>query len=186
MKKATIQFNSKCTLSNQQKNQMLLLVRPHCYQQYLVTIQLMIVVIKFYVKILNTEVQQVQKVSRPDVCWPVNQLSRVQENAKETHWNRVERVAKFLNGTKNDFLKIDCTDCTSITVFTDASFGCDNSTGKSTTGYAVFIGNGLISWGTKKQKTVSLSTTEAELVALCKGIQEGQYLRTLFSWSSAF
>ena len=63
--------------------------------------------------------------------------------------------------------------------FSDADWaGCVDSR-KSTSGYAFFLGNSLISWASKKQSIVALSSTEAEYVALCGAAQETVWLRNL-------
>ena len=63
--------------------------------------------------------------------------------------------------------------------FSDADWaGCVDSR-KSTSGYAFFLGKSLISWASKKQSIVALSSTEAEYVALCSATQETVWLRNL-------
>ena len=56
----------------------------------------------------------------------------------------------------------------------------DRSDRKSITGYAIKFGGSLISWKSKKQPTVALSTTEAEYMALAEAVKEVLWLVTLF------
>jgi hypothetical protein len=68
-----------------------------------------------------------------------------------------------------------------LTAYCDADWGSDISDRKSTSGFLVFLGQSLISWVSKKQITVAMSTMEAEFLALSTCIQEVLYLRTLLS-----
>ena len=68
-----------------------------------------------------------------------------------------------------------------VTTFTDSDFAGDLETRKSTTGFLVKVGDGLISWGSKRQSIVTLSTTEAEIIALIEGIKETTWCKQLLS-----
>jgi hypothetical protein len=61
--------------------------------------------------------------------------------------------------------------------FSDSDWGGDESR-CSVTGYVWFLHGGLIDWRTQKQKTVALSSTEAEYMALSRSVQNGLFLRT--------
>jgi len=68
-----------------------------------------------------------------------------------------------------------------FTTFTDANHAGNPDNGRSTSGYIVTMGTGAISWASKLQTIVALSTTEAEFVAACTAGQEIVWLRTLLS-----
>src|SRR5208282_2629348 len=63
--------------------------------------------------------------------------------------------------------------------YADADWGNDVDTRKSTTGYVFYTGRGAISWHSKRQPTITLSTMEAKYIALCTSIQEVLWLCSL-------
>jgi hypothetical protein len=65
--------------------------------------------------------------------------------------------------------------------YSDADHGGDKSTGRSTGAWIVKIGTGAISWSSKLQSMVTLSTTEAEYIAAVSAGQEILWLQNLFS-----
>ena len=98
------------------------------------------------------------------------------------HWQGIKRVLRYIQGTLNYGLifTADGTDST-LTGYSDADWGGDASTRRSTTGYAFQIQNNTISWCSKRQASVARSTTEAEYMALSLACQEGIWLRRLLS-----
>ncbi len=84
------------------------------------------------------------------------------------------RVLRYLQGTHNDG-----DDVIHMSGYCDSDWGGDMSDRKSTTGYGAFINKNLISWNTKKQPTVALSTAEAELMAIVEAIKEVSWMYQL-------
>ena len=68
---------------------------------------------------------------------------------------------------------------TVISIFTDADWAGDVDDRRSTSGFAVFIGPNLISWCSKKQRTVLRSSTKAEYKGLANGAAEGIWVDSL-------
>ena len=66
-----------------------------------------------------------------------------------------------------------------ISAYSDSDFAGDSRTRKLTSGFLIKLGNDLISWSSKKQSSVSLSTTESEFVAACGTVQEMIWLDRL-------
>lgn len=97
---------------------------------------------------------------------------------KEKHMKAVIRVIKYLNGTIN--YGICYTGETSLNVYSDSDWASTPSDRKSITGYIVTYSGGPISWKSKKQQVVALSTTEAECMALTESIKESLWLLQIF------
>jgi len=121
----------------------------------------------------------VTMVSRPDPCYAVNYLSRFQENPTDTHWNHLKRVLRYIKGTVN--LNLLFSNSTEPLIgYADADWanGADR---KSITGYCFKMYGCLVSWKTQKQPTVSLSSTEAELISIASAVTEAIWLRGLMT-----
>ena len=121
-------------------------------------------------------------ISRPDIAAAVNVLSKFMPKPGKEHWQGIKRVLRYIQGTLNYGLMFtaDGTDPTLIG-YSDADWGGDASTRRSTTGYVFQIQNNTISWCSKRQASVARSTTEAEYMALSLACQEGIWLRRLLS-----
>lgn len=112
--------------------------------------------------------------TRPDICFAVNKLSRYSSNPGLKHWAAVKHLMRFLQGTKNHKLCYRKRDgqIPDIIGFSDADWASDSDNRKSTTGYTFVCQGGAISWGSRKQPTVALSSCEAEYMAISAGLQE--------------
>jgi hypothetical protein len=92
-------------------------------------------------------------------------------------WLSVKRIFCYLQGTKNLKLKFSATN-SEILGYSNASYAPYAIDRKSTSGY-IFISNGPISWRSKKQSIVALSSMEAEYIALVDAAKEGLWLNRL-------
>jgi len=92
-------------------------------------------------------------------------VGRFQENPKETHLQAVKRIFKYLQGTKNYGLWYPRDTDLTLHAYTDVDWPGSVDDRKSTSGGAFFMGPRLVSWFSKKQSSIALSTTEAEYVA---------------------
>lgn len=119
------------------------------------------------------------QITRPDICFAVNMLSRFSENPGKAHWNAVKRVMRYLKGTINKGLIYYTGKCSEITGYCDADWASDIDSRRSTTGYVFTHQGAAISWGTRRQRTIALSTTEAEFMAIVAAIQESIWLKRL-------
>src|SRR6185312_13656368 len=103
--------------------------------------------------------------SRPDIAFSVGLCARFQSIPKESHHTAVKRILRYLKGTDHLCLFYPRSDTFDLKGFADADYAGDLVNRKSTSGMIQFLGPCLVSWGSKKQNTVALSTTEAEYVA---------------------
>lgn len=105
----------------------------------------------------------------------VSILSRFQDRANETLLVALKRVLRYIKHTINYKLIYKCNN-DKLLGYCDADWGGDLRDRKSTTGYCFIFSNCLISWCSKKQSTVSTSSTEAEYVALSMASSEACWL----------
>lgn len=122
----------------------------------------------------------IAQISRPDISFAVNLLSRFNGNPGAAHWKAAKRTLRYLSGTKELEL-IYGGSHRQLTGFCDADWAGDTDSRKSTTGYLFTMNGGAITWNTKKQATVALSTTEAEFMSMVACIQEGMWLKQLLA-----
>lgn len=119
--------------------------------------------------------------TRPDIAFTVNLLSRFNQDPGERHWQAVKHALRYLRGTSNHCLKFHKDADDSIIGFSDADWASDPDERKSVTGF-VFMAQGCaISWQSKKQQAVAISSCEAELYALSSAIQEAIWWKGLRS-----
>lgn len=105
-------------------------------------------------------------------------LSRYNNNPGKAHWAAAKRVLRYLMATIN--MKISYTkQPTEIQGYCDADWAGDEDERKSTTGYVFTLQSGAISWCSKRQPTVAISTTEAEFMSMTAAIQELIWLKTI-------
>jgi hypothetical protein len=108
----------------------------------------------------------------------VRELAKVMDKAGQNHWKALFRAIKYCESTKNHVLQIfnqkKGSEMVKLELFSDSDYAVDKETTRSVTGYVVFMDGAPISWRSKGQKTVTLSTTEEEYVDLSEAIKETQ------------
>ncbi|KAA0064116.1 putative mitochondrial protein [Cucumis melo var. makuwa] len=103
--------------------------------------------------------------SRPNIAYTVGKCARYQADPRTSHLEAVKRILKYVHET-SDFGIMYSYDTTSTLVgYCDADWVGSSDDRKSTFGGCFFLENNLISWFSKKQNCVSLSTAEAEYIA---------------------
>lgn len=120
--------------------------------------------------------------SRPDLSYSINYFSRFQSNYSDELWQGLKRILRYVKGTIDEGLvyKKTCSNFV-LTSYVDSDWASNSHDRKSVSGYLFKINNNIVGWHTKKQNCVTLSTTEAELVAFCISITEGLWLRKILS-----
>ncbi|XP_055585091.1 uncharacterized protein LOC129737944 [Uranotaenia lowii] len=119
--------------------------------------------------------------ARPDVALSVGLLGRKVSEPNKSDWNAAKRVVQYLKSTKNYRLKFDPGDGWKLIGYSDANWGGDIRTRRSTTGFVVFYGGGPISWTSRCQDSVALSSMEAEYNVLALTCQEIVWLKRLLA-----
>jgi len=111
-------------------------------------------------------------MSRPDLAYAVGALSRYSAAPSEAHLKQLQQVVRYACATAALSLRIDCSQWT-IAAYSDPSWGGDQATGRSTTGYALVMHlGGAISWASRMQRETVSSTMEAEYVAMAAATRE--------------
>jgi hypothetical protein len=103
--------------------------------------------------------------SRPDIMFSVCLCARFQANPKESHLTAAKRILKYLKGTVNVGLWYPKDANLALIGYSDSDFAGCKLDRKSTSGTCHLLGSSLISWHSKKQACVALSTAEAEYIA---------------------
>ncbi|XP_074314475.1 secreted RxLR effector protein 161-like [Silene latifolia] len=101
-------------------------------------------------------------MTRPDISYSVQHLSQFVSQPRMPHMQAAIHVLKYLKKTVNTGLFYSANSDLRLNAFTDADWGQCAYSCKSLSGYCVFLGQSLISWKTKKQRTVSKSSAESE------------------------
>lgn len=115
--------------------------------------------------------------TRPDIAYTVNLLSRALKDPTQAHWTAGKRLLRYIAGSKDLGLEYKSdTTFPSEELFVDADWG-NHEDRKSITGMVCTIGGTAISWTSKKQGTVALSSTEAEYQAMTEAAKEAMWIR---------
>lgn len=117
--------------------------------------------------------------TRPDIAHAVSYLSQFNDCYSEVHWKAAKRVLRYLKGTLNYCLFFEKSNL-NVSGFVDADWGSCDVDRKSYTGFVFKIGKSVVSWESRKQKTVALSSTEAEYMALSDACKEALFIRNFF------
>ena len=117
--------------------------------------------------------------TRPDITYAVNCVARFCSKPTRQHWTAVKRIFRYLRGTISYGLLYKKASSKNLVGFSDADWGGDIEDFKSTSGYCFEIGGTIVSWRSKKQSCVALSTAEAEYMALSNAAQEAVWLKEL-------
>jgi hypothetical protein len=123
--------------------------------------------------------------TRPDIAHAVGVLSRYMSKPGKEHWTTVKRVFRYLCGTASYGLcyegRLGLDRVVDIHGFVDADWAGDLDHRRSTSGYVFNLFGGAISWMSKRQAVVALSTTESEYMAATHASKEVVWLQRLCS-----
>ncbi|KAJ4721737.1 Retrovirus-related Pol polyprotein from transposon TNT 1-94 [Melia azedarach] len=119
--------------------------------------------------------------SRPDLAQSVSVVSRFMGEPGKEHWQAVKRIFRYLKGTFDVGLIYGGDTQCLVTGFSDSDYAGDVDSRRSMTGYVFTLGSSVVSWKATLQPTVTLSTIEAEYMALTEATKEGIWLKGLVS-----
>lgn len=119
--------------------------------------------------------------TRPDIAHSVSVLSQFNDCFDDSHWVAAKRVLRYLKGTACVGLcfRRSSSDC--IEGYVDANWGSCLIDRRSYTGYIFLLAGSAISWESRKQRTVALSSREAEYMGITEAVKESIYLQGFLS-----
>lgn len=119
--------------------------------------------------------------TRPDIAYAVGVVSRFMHQPQITHMEAVLRIIRYLKGTSGHGVLFKPNGNLEIKAYTDADWAGDKGDGRSTSGYFTLVGDNLVTWKSKKQKVVALSSAEAEFRGIARGLAEVQWIKKLLT-----
>ena len=122
---------------------------------------------------------QYLSLTRLDINFAVNKVCQFMTNPTDLHWSAVKRILRYLKHTSHHSLLLHKDSNFTIQAFSDADWASSPDDRRSTSGYCLFLGRNLISWSSRKQQTVSRSSTESEYRAIAHASAELVWLRSL-------
>ncbi|XP_047341171.1 uncharacterized mitochondrial protein AtMg00810-like [Impatiens glandulifera] len=117
--------------------------------------------------------------TRPNISYVVQQVCLFMHAPQVAHMNALKRIICYIQGTADYGLQLYKSSITSLISYTDADWdGCPD-TGRSISGYCVFLGDNLISWSSKRQHTLSKSSAEVEYRGVANVVSKSCWVRNL-------
>lgn len=118
--------------------------------------------------------------TRPDISYALGVVLRLLDNPSVEHANAVKRIFKYVKGTRTYGILFKNNFKFNIDSYSDADYAGDIETRRSTSGFVFLINETPICWASQRQKSVSLSTTEAEYIAASEAVKELVWVKSLF------
>ena len=124
--------------------------------------------------------------TRPDIAYAVILMSQFMVNPSEDHIKKALHIVKYVKSTIDAKLVYNIQkdkhkkEKEGLVGYADADWGTCKDTGKSITAYIIKLAGAPVSWVSRKQKTVALSSTEAEYMSMCDAIKQIAWIRTLY------
>ena len=117
--------------------------------------------------------------TRPDIAFATSTLAQFMSDPAPFHWEAAKRVLRYLKGTQDYSLTFGG-EILDLIGYTDADWG-SQSHRHSISGHVYLFSGGAISWSSRKQPIIALSSTEAEYIAASDAVRELLWLRSLIS-----
>lgn len=118
--------------------------------------------------------------SRPDLAATLSILSQQVGKARDIDLIEIRRTIKYCVSTKHFKLKLS-SEQSKLFGYSDSNFAGNRVDRKSNSGFIFYLNGGVIHWASRKQDSVSLSSTESEYISLSEAGKEAKYLRMLLN-----
>ena len=119
--------------------------------------------------------------TRPDIAYAVSIVSQFMHNPSEDHMDVIIRILRYLKSSPGKGLLFSKNGHLRINVYTDADWARNILDRRFTLGYFMFVGGNLVTWRSKKQNVVALSSAEAEFRGMTKGFCELLWIKRLLT-----
>lgn len=104
--------------------------------------------------------------TRPDICFAVTRLSRYNANPSEAHLSAARYVLRYLKSTSTMKITYEGNSMADYLSYSDSDWAADRDDRHSTSGFVLMLATGAVSWRSRRQKTVALSSADAEYMEL--------------------
>src|ERR1700733_4006563 len=118
--------------------------------------------------------------TRPDIAFAVIKMSQFSANPSKTHLDKAIYIMRYLVGTQDYKIVYNGKKGEGLQAYTDSDWAADEIKRRSTTGYFATLASGSVCWQSRLQKTVALSSTEAEYMALSDTGRQVVWIESLF------
>jgi hypothetical protein len=122
---------------------------------------------------------QYLSLTRPDIAFAVNKVSQFMQDPRDTHWSAVKRILRYIKSTISHTFCISKNSTKHLTAYSDSNWASCPDDRRSTSEYCVLLGKNILSWSSKKQPTVSRSSTESEYKVIENTAAELTWIQTL-------
>jgi hypothetical protein len=117
--------------------------------------------------------------TRPNIAYAMQQICLHKHDPREPHLTAMKCILRYLRGTPDFGLLLRHSSSSDLVVYTDVDWSGCPDTRRSTSSYAVFLGDNLVSWSAKRQTVISRSSAEAEYRVVTNVVAEDTWLRQL-------
>ena len=117
--------------------------------------------------------------TRPDIAFAVIKMSQFMLNPTKDHLKKALHIVKYLSTTPELALHYSGGESI-LNAYSDSDWAGDLETRCSTSGYAIFLGKDMVSWRSRRQATIALSSTEAEYMSMCNCAQQILWIQSIF------
>lgn len=119
--------------------------------------------------------------TRPDIAFAISIASRFAKNPSRQHTEALKTILRYMRGSRKRGITYGGHDKLLVEGYSDSDWAGDKESRKSTSGFIFMLNGGPVSWCSKRQPTVALSSTEAEYIALTLAAKEATWLRLLLT-----
>ena len=117
-------------------------------------------------------------MTRPDITFAVATLAQYVSKPEPRVYSMASRILRYLAGTTSLGINFEIENKKTLHGYADSDWAADKTTRRSQSGYTFFT-NGPVDWSSKKQSSVSLSSSEAEVMAFCSATQQAMWFRSI-------
>lgn len=118
-------------------------------------------------------------ITRPDISFSVNRVCQFLHAPASSHWAAVKRILRYVCFTADLGLQLHSSSSCLLSAFSDVDWAGNVDDSRSTGGHAIFFGDNLIAWSSRKQATVSRSSTESEYKSVANATAELIWVQSL-------